>query len=186
MQLRPRVKMARAMKTFLWLVAIAGLLVASSWSYVTAKTLANFEALLICSQGLDSMIPKSLCQTYLFKFGGKPDEIAALNQGAGVGWVIDAEDDEDRKKLVDFLLEKGVDINAMDRRSGLTILHGVVLENNLAAVELLLRNGASPMVKDREKRRIPLEFALDLAGKPNQPDRTAIIRLLEGAASKNK
>ncbi|HEY9097270.1 MAG TPA: ankyrin repeat domain-containing protein [Thiobacillus sp.] len=173
--------MTRAKKTALWLVAIAGLLVAGSWSYVIAKTLTNFETLLICSQGLDNMTPKALCQAYLFKFGGKQDEIAALNQGTGLGWVIDAKDDEDRQELVAFLLDKGVNINAIDRRSGLTILHGVVLENNLKAVELLLRNGANPRVKDRDNRKTPLEFARALAGKPNQPDRTAIISLLESA-----
>lgn len=178
--------MTRTKKAALWLLAIASLLVAGSWSYVTAKTLTNFEALLICSQGLDDLTPKALCQAYLFKFGGKRDEIATLNEGAGLGWVIDAKDNEDRQKLVSFLLDKGVDINAIDRRSGLTILHGVVIENNLKAVEVLLRNGANPHVTDRDNRKTPLEFARALAGKPNQPDRSAIISLLEPAKGKSQ
>ena len=171
--------MIRLKKTVLWLVTLIFLSIAGSWSYIVATTIADFELLLLCSQGKDELIPKSLCQSYLFNFGGKPNEIAALNQGIGIGWVIRAENEGDRRKLVSFLLNKGVDINAVDQRSGITALHTAVLENDLPAAELLLENNANPSVKDRSHGKTPLEFALELNSKPNQPDRTAIIKLLE-------
>lgn len=173
--------MTRLKKATFWLLVALFLSIASSLVYVSTKTIADFSSLLLCSQGKDELIPKSLCQSYLFNFGGKPEDIAELNQGIGVGWVIRAENEEDRRKLVTFLLKKGVDINAVDQRSGITALHTAVLENDLPAVELLLSSGANLLVKDRGSGKTPLEFAIELKEKPNQPDRTAIIKLLENA-----
>lgn len=171
--------MTRAKKIIYWLIFLVFLGVAGSWSYVVARTIADFESLLLCSQGKDELIPKSLCQAYLFNFRGKPEEIAALNRGVGIGWVIRAEHETDRLKLVIFLIDKGVDINAIDPRSGITALHTAVIENDLPAVKLLLENGADRSVKDRSRGKTPLEFALELKEKPKQPDRTAIIRALQ-------
>ena len=174
--------MMRLTKIIFWLSALIFLSVAGTWGYVAVKTLTDFEALLLCSGGNDELIPKQLCQTYLFNFGDKPKEIATLNQGIGVGWVIRTEDEDDRRKLVGFLLKKGVDINAIDQRSGITALHTAVLENDLSAVELLLSYNANPSIKDRSRGKTPLEFALELKDKPNHPDRTAIIKLLENVS----
>lgn len=171
--------MTRSIKYASWLIFLLFLGVAGSWSYVAIKTMADFESLLLCSQGKDELIPKSLCQSYLFNFGGRPEEIAALNNNVGIGWVIRAENDADRTRLVSFLLEKGVGINAIDQRSGVTALHTAVIENDLPAVRLLLENGADPSVKDRSSGKTPLEFALELEDKPTQPDRTVIIELLQ-------
>lgn len=152
---------------------------AVSWSYVLTTTIADFELLLLCSQGKEEWIPKSVCQHYLFAFRGSPDEVAHLNQGVGIRWATDAEKTEDQMKLMNFLLEKGVDIDAIDRRSEISALHAAVLENNPPVVELLLRNGASQSVRDRVSGRTPLEMARDLSSKPNQPDRAEIIKLLQ-------
>lgn len=173
--------MTRLKNASLWLIALILLGAVSTWIHVVTKTVTDFESLLLCSEGNDDLIPKALCQSYLFNFGGNPAEIAALNQGIGVGWVMRAEDDHDRRKLVSFLLQKGVDINAIDRRSGTTALHTAVFENNFPAVELLLSNGANPSTKDRARGKTPLEFALELKNKSDQPDRTAIIKLLENS-----
>ena len=174
--------MTRSKKAALWLVSLVVLSVAGSWAYVVSRTFADFESLLLCSQGKDTLLPKSICQSYLFRFGAEAEDIAALNRGTGVGWVVRAEDEDDRKKLVAFLLQSGVDINAIDQRSGISALHTAVLENDLAAVELLLSNGANPAVRDRDHGRTPLAFALDLESKPNQPDRGAIIQRLRAAS----
>jgi len=171
--------MTRLWKAVSGLVLFVVLGLAVSWGYVVSRTVADFESLLLCSQGKDELIPKSLCQIYLFNFGGKPEEVAALNDGVGVGWVMRAEDAADRAKLISFLLEKGVDIDAIDQRSGITALHTAVLENDLPIVKLLLGHGANPSVKDRSRGKTPLEFALELDGKPAQPDRVAIIRVLQ-------
>jgi len=174
--------MTRSKKIVSGLIFLVLLGVASSWGYVVVRTLSDFESLLLCSQGKDELIPKSLCQGYLFNFGGRPEDIAALNAGVGIGWAIRAEDEADRTKLVSFLLEKGVNIDAIDQRSGITALHTAVIENDLPAVKLLLKNEANPSVKDRSRGKTPLEFALELKGKPTQPDRAAIILALQNEA----
>lgn len=173
--------MSRLKKGLIWVGMSVVTMLAVSWSYVLTTTVADFELLLLCSQGKEEWIPKSACQRYLFAFRGSPDEIARLNQGVGIRWATDAEGNEDRAKLVNFLLEKGVDINAIDRRSGISALHAAVLENNPPVVELLLRNGANPSVKDRAGGKTPLEMARELGNKPNQSDRTEIIKLLQSA-----
>lgn len=173
--------MSRLKKGFIWVGVSAVTILGISWSYVLTTTVADFELLLLCSQGKEEWIPKPACQRYLFAFRGNPDEIARLNQGVGIRWATDAKGPEDRAKLVSFLLEKGVDINAIDRRSGISALHAAVLENNSTVVELLLRNGANPSVKDRAGGKTPLEMARELSNKPNQPDRTEIIKLLQSA-----
>ncbi len=168
------------------LVVFAIFCILGAWCYVTAKTLLDFESLLLCSEGKDESVPKSLCQSYLFKFGGKPNEIAVLNRGIGIGWVMRAENKNDRDILVEFLLKKGVDINAIDQRSGITALHTSVLENDLPTVDFLLSNHANPSVKDRDSGKTPLDFALERKNKSGQPDRSAIIRRLEIATENIK
>ena len=170
--------MGRSGKAALWLVSLVLVSIAGAWFYVASRTFADFESLLLCSQGRDELIPKSVCQSYLFRFGAAAEDIEALNRGTGVGWVIRAEDSDDRRKLVAFLLQSGVDIDAVDQRSGITALHTAVLENDLAAVELLLNFGANPAIRDRGRGRTPLDFALDLENQPNQPDRGPIARRL--------
>lgn len=175
--------MAPVKKTALWTGALVFSSILGLWVYLATTTMANFEFLLLCSQGKDELVPKSLCQTYLLNFRGTPEEIATINQGAGIRWGTDAKTIDDREKLVKFLLKKGVDINAIDRRSGLSALHAAVLENNIAVVNILLRNGANPAVKDRTYGKTPLEFALELQNRPNQPDRAAVIKLLNSAGA---
>ncbi len=174
--------MKHLLKSIILLIAFIAVFAIASWAYVSSKTFIDFQSLLLCSQGKDELVPKMLCQAYLFQFGGKPSEIAELNHGIGIGWVIRARDESDRKKLVEFLLKKGVDINGLDQRSGISALHTAVLENDQSAIELLLHNGANPMIRDRDHKQTPLEFAMELKVKPNQPDRTAIIQLLKNAS----
>lgn len=157
--------------------SVAG--VAALWTFLAYLTVRDFESLLLCSQGRDEWVPKAACQRYLFSFRGRPDEIAALNRGVGVGWILQAEPISDREKLLDFLLVKGVDINAIDGRSGVSALHAAVLENNVENVRLLLDRRANPNIKARDRGQTPLQLAAGLSSKPNQPDRQEIIKILE-------
>ena len=60
-------------------------------------------------------------------------------------------------------------------------MHTAVLDNNLEVAKLLLLHGANPLTKDKKRGLTALEFALQLKDKPDQPDRTGIIELLENA-----
>lgn len=151
----------------------------SAWGYIAMKTLTQLEPLLVCSQGRDELVPKALCQFYLSNYWSSPQDIAELNQNTGVVWALNAKTENDRKKILAVMLRKGVDINAIDNPSGITALHAAVLENNLEAVKLLIENGANTKTPDEKHQKTPLDFALDLKGKPNQPERQKIIEILQ-------
>lgn len=159
--------------------ALAVIAAIGVYGYFVAGTIRNFEFLLMCSQGTERLIPKRFCQFYLFHFAGSPNEIRDLNRGIGVAWALEAEQTDDKIKLLDFLLRKGARIDALDERSGLSALHAMVLYNDLEGVELLLENGANPGVRDAKSGKTPLDLARERQGKPGEPDRTKIIRRLE-------
>lgn len=160
-------------------VAIFFCAVAGIYSYFVASTFGNLDFLLLCSQGKEALIPKRACQAYLFRFGGSPSEISDINRGAGVLWALSAESTDDKIKLLRFLLQKGVNIDALDERSGVSALHAMVIENDVEGVDLLLKNGANPVVRDRMSGKTPLEFALARQGKPGEPDQMPIINRLK-------
>ena len=178
--------MRRSKKIFASIIALifGGLI--GVYGYFVTTTLVSFELLLMCSQGKENLIPKYACQNYLFNFGGSPSEIQAINRGIGVMWAVTAEDIHDKTQLLQYLIKKGVDINALDERSGVAALHAVVIENDLDAVELLLKNGARLDVKDKNTGKTPLDFALERRGKPDQPDRTLIINRLKNPSKSQK
>lgn len=151
----------------------------SAWGYVAIKTLTQLKPLLVCSQGRDELVPKTLCQFYMSNYWSSPQDIAELNQNTGVVWALNAKSESDRKKILAVMLRKGVNINAIDSPSGITALHAAVLENNLEAVKLLIENGANTNATDEKHQKTPLDFALDLKGKPNQPERQKIIEILQ-------
>lgn len=176
--------MAALKKTAIVIATLVACASTAVYGYFVANSLKDFELLLMCSQGRDKLIPKSLCQAYLFNFRGNPNEIADLNRGIGIVWALSATNSDDKNSLFKFLLKKGVDINSLDERSGVSALHAMVLENDLQAVALLLKNGANPSIQEVNHGKTPLQFALDRIGKPNEPDRSAIISFLENAMSR--
>lgn len=151
------------------------------WAYYVSINFKNIYTLLDCSKGQVSLIPKHLCKTYLFNYGGTQDDVAKINHDGSLFEIVATADKEDQSRLLEFLLEKGVDINGLNERTGTSPLHAAVLDNALEVTELFLRHGANPLDKDQKRSLTSLEFALQLNDKPGQPDRTAIIRLLEHA-----
>lgn len=168
-------------KNLLW--ATTALLVLSFvlWAYYVSINLKHVYTLLDCSKGQVALIPKHLCQTYLFTYGGTQDDVAQINHDGSLLAIVSAASKEDQSRLIEFLLEKGVDINGLDDRAGISPLHAAVLDNASEIIEMFLHHGANPLIKDKKRGLTPLEFALQLKGKPGQPDRTAIIKLLEHA-----
>ena len=68
-----------------------------------------------------------------------------------------ANSDEDVKKVVEFLLDKGAEVNA-SRNDGMTALHWACLNGYLESVRLLLDHGAALEATDNENRT-PLHMA---------------------------
>jgi hypothetical protein len=65
-------------------------------------------------------------------------------------------------EVIDVLLERGLDINALDSR-GRTALHGAALQGYDEVVQALVERGATLDIKDTEGFT-PLDTALGLAG----------------------
>lgn len=168
-------------KLSLWVATALLALSFGVWAYYVSINLKHIYTLLDCSQGQVALVPKHFCQTYLFNYRGTKDDVAQINHDGSLFEIVSTASKEDQSKLLEFLLEKGVDINGLDDRAGISPLHAAVLDNAFEVAEIFLHHGANPSIKDKKRSLTPLEFALQLKGKPGQPDRTAIIKLLEHA-----
>lgn len=61
-------------------------------------------------------------------------------------------------KIVEMLIDYGLDVNAIGPKNGYTPLHDAVWGDNPAAAKLLLEKGADPSIKNKEGQT-PLEKA---------------------------
>jgi ankyrin repeat protein len=170
-------------KISLWAATALLTLSFGVWAYYVSINLKHIYNLIECSQGKYQipLVPQHLCRAYLFRFRGSHDDAATINHDGSLVGLLSPASKEDQSRLLEFLLEKGVDINGLDERAGISPLHSAVLDNALEVVELLLHHGANPLIRDKRRNLTPLEFALQLKDKPGQPDRTAIIKRLEHA-----
>ena len=171
--------MRRYKTILLWVTTTFVAVFLGVWLYYVSIYFKDIYTLTACSQGQVELIPKSLCQAYLYNFRGTHDDVAEINHDGSLFEIISTTKKEDQSTLLEFLLKKGVDINGLNERTGTSPLHAAVLGNDLEVVKLFLRYGANPLIKDKQSNLTPLEFALKLKSKPSQPDRTAVIKLLE-------
>lgn len=108
------------------------------------------------------------------------NEIAPEHYGA----FYQATEHNDTAAL-ELMLECGFDPNRPDESIGKTALHVAAMEGNAEAARLLLANGASVSVRDREFRAPPLIWAAEgsLSSKRAGRDHAAVGRLLLDAGS---
>lgn len=151
--------------------------------YAIAKQ--NTEELLVCADTESAFIrpfAKDICRAYLFAFRGTQQDIDFLHEGVGASFAVQGESSvAEREQVLKYLISKGLDVNHIDMHQ-LTPLHGAVLANSADEVGMLLRNGASPHLKDKKFGLTPLELALKLDRENKLPeDRRAVISLLKNA-----
>lgn len=145
----------------------------------------NIEELLICSDkaGIYAIpFGKNVCRAYLFNFRGTPEDIATLHKGVGASFVTGGESSlPERERVLKYLIGKGLDVNQIDMH-GMLPLHSAVVLNSADELEMLLRNGARPNVKDKRTGGTPLELAMKLQAKSKEPEkRQAVVSILERA-----
>lgn len=174
-------------KVSLWIATALFVLPIAVWTYYFSINTRHIYNLIECSHGEYQIrfVPQRLCRVYLLTFRGSRDDVATINHDGSLVGLLSPASKEDKSQLLEFLLEKGVDVNRLDKRAGISPLHTAILDNNFEVAEFLLRHGANPSIKDKKRNLTPLEFALQLKGRPGQPDRTAIIKLLEQYAAKS-
>ena len=173
-------------KTLIAIITTIGLLFAGYASlFMYTVTKQDAESLLVCADTDDVFIipfAKNICRAYLFTLRGTQQDIDFLHGGIGASSVVQGESSvAKREQILKFLISKGLDVNRIDMHQ-LTPLHGAVLANSVDEVEILLRNGASPNLKDKKFGLTPLELALKLDRENKLPeDRRAVISLLRNA-----
>ena len=137
------------------------------------------------------LYPKRIAEFYMFKFRGNENDLASLNDGKGLGYILavskDGEADKTNRYL-QFFIDKGFDINSIDG-DGFALLHKAVLYNKPESVNFLLNRGADPDVQidmgDHSDRvgvepidkLNALEYAIYLTEERND-DRSALIAML--------
>ena len=160
-------------------LVIPVLLVASLLYLLTSQ---DIESLLVCSTSQETHSwARKTCQYYLFHYRGTKKDIAELEKGTGLSFVLD-----DNLKYADFLIRKGININKVSPVTGVTPLFAAVVENNPKLVKYLLDNGAEITVKGDDKllphAMTPLELVNYLIQKNPNINRSAVKSLLETTA----
>jgi hypothetical protein len=176
--------MTRIKKT---LLAI-GIIVPVSWVGFTiyAMSTFNLEKLIICSTSDGAYrIPKSVCEYYTIHFRGTKEDIANLEKGIGLTFALN---DTKNTKFINFLLEKGANINLVSPLDGTTPLHAAVLLNEPELVKFLLDHGADATIRKGKSYSsfaefdgmTPLEMLIKMEqNHPGQTDRNKVKALLE-------
>lgn len=146
-----------------------------------SMTKMDIETLILCSSNEDgSLIPGRLCETYMFNYRAHPQDITALNNGAGLIFILNGRDEENKYKTARFFITKGVDINGINHHGehNITPLYAAILYNDFKMLHFLLLNGADQNVTPPSINLSPLAFAESLQNKKPSIDRSKVIALL--------
>lgn len=156
---------------FLVLVSAAG---------IYTMTRYNIENLIVCSTNEKaSYIPAFACETYLYHFRGHGTDLAFMKKRTGLNFLVNVEDPLKRRRLFEFFIGKGMDVNAVSNIDGLTPLHAAILLNDHELVHFLLKNGANKLVRERTNGLTPLEFLGQMDAQFPGIDRSRLRQALE-------
>lgn len=155
-------------------------------SLVYLLTSQDIENLLVCSTSQSTRTwAKKICRYYLFHYRGTKDDIAELEKGPGLSFVLD-----DGREYADFLIQKGINVNKVSPTTGITPLFQAVVENDPKLVKYLLVKGADVNIKGYDKllprAMTPLELVDYLKLKNPNIDRSAVKTILEARKHRNK
>ncbi|WP_157314874.1 ankyrin repeat domain-containing protein [Chitinibacter sp. GC72] len=140
----------------------------------------DIEQALVCADEGGLLIPAAaqVCRAYVFQLRGTTDDIARLQAGAGMGFVVQGRASAQHKaELVAFLQARGLDVNQPDAQGWLP-LHASILARQPDEVAILLAHGADPLrVNDQQQTALALAQALQQRKPDAQLQR--IIALLQ-------
>lgn len=166
------------------------LLVFLGYSVYLRAAVADIESLLMCANEEISLpfVPSALCEFYFARIHDNDDDISVLNDSVGVGWALLPEKDYYNLSLLRAMVDKGVDVNAIDRQSGLAALHAMILERDPTGVRILLEYGARkdlpssvPVIFGDQELRTPIEMAAFLYERDRSEVMAEIVGLLESS-----
>jgi hypothetical protein len=148
---------------------------------------------LTCANG-SGPFPSWMCLRGIYLMRGNKEEISSLNllensesASSAVFFSVMLKNKTEAKKMLEFLLSRGIDINGRTGVMGQeTPLMSVVASGDINAVNLLLANGANTELTDDTGKN-----ALQIAKKwqnnsPHKEDYSKIIKLLEEHKGRKK
>ena len=110
-------------KIILFLIVLIPLCWCGLAVYVMSQE--SIEDLMLSSEQENVIpIPEVMCNTYLIYFRGSESEIRQMEKGMGLLLVID--DEKKLFKYLDFLINKGYDVNQVSPLTGFTPLHTAI------------------------------------------------------------
>lgn len=133
-------------------------LIISSTTLLTIITLllgaaifTPMETLIIKSCSDESSALEQKCaQWALFAFHGSPKEIKSLQDSRGLNFIVSFPA-ERSIIILNWLLDKGADINTITPSDGLTPLHSAIVQNSSDLVALLVQRGADLSIEETKR-----------------------------------
>jgi hypothetical protein len=146
--------------------------------------------------GIEVITPRFVAEFFLFNFRGGKKDIAEfkMNDG-GLNYIVSALSNsklskEKKAKYIKYFISKGCGVNDFSGIDGLTPLHGAALSGDADTTELLLANGADPLLKSKGpevfNNMTPLEVVERANKKFPKKEYVKIIEILREAESKNR
>gem|GEM_PF-697860 len=149
---------------------------------IRSMTQGDIEDVVICSTNESSHhMPSSVCEYYLFNHRVTEADIEFLERGAGLAFLFDIQNKEERNRRVAHFIEQGASLDKPSPIDGFPPLHAAILYNDLELVEMLVEKGADLEQADRHHDLTPLEFAEFLSRRNEETDRGAILLVLSSA-----
>ena len=161
-----------------------------SYSIYVRSLLSSIDTLLVCASNefVPALVTDSICRFHLHRIHDNDDDIQFLNDSIGVSWAIMPEINRYDIELLEVLISKGVDINSIDRNSGITALHAMVFEKGKKGIDILLAYGARPDIPSLKPFKIennealtPLDLAIFLHLRDGDSVMESIIEKLEAS-----
>lgn len=146
--------------------------------------------------GIEVITPRFVAEFFLFNFRGGKKDIADLKMNdGGLKYIVSALSDsklskEKKAKYIKYFISKGCGVNDVSSIDGLTPLHGAALSGDAEMIELLLENGADPLLKSKGpevfKNMTPLEVVELSQKRRSDIDYTKVIEILRKAEDKRR
>jgi hypothetical protein len=125
-----------------------------------------------------------MCKEVLIHARLDDEGVSELNKESGALYAVSLKDPAAAQEMLALFISKGVDVNAGHERSAKrTALHSVVAGGEVERVDMLLRHGARPDIKDANGST-PLDEARGFVQRMPSERRAEIVKLLEGATER--
>ncbi len=177
-------------KTALFL--IIGILIVYSIFVTAWWTTTNVAfAIIEATTSGPTIVPGFVAEFFLFNLRGGKEDITELKlNNGGLNYIVSSLDNSDismakKAKYLQFFISRGCGVNDIAPANAFRPLHVAVVDGKADLVELLLLNGANPLLRSESsggfKNMTPLEVATLLKKKNPHIDYSKVMEVLHKA-----